>query len=350
MMDGAMRGALVAGPVLLLDRDELLTEILRRRAGTLRSERAVPRPPSTAELRRILGSIGKIDPARAHSLAELLFYTASSLSDESTMILTRRHQVCEQQSRIGEYIQLIKEEGEAGPANGYPLSKERELQSYIARGDKKNAQALLNEILGSVFFTAGRNPEVVKARVMELVVLLSRAALEGGADTEQIFGLNHTYLSQVSGFRSIDDIAYWLSEIMERFTDLVFDLKEIKHTDAMYKAISYIHRHHGERISLEDVAAQVRLSPAYFSKVFRREAGCTFRSYLNRVRIEKSKLLLRDGGMQLAEVAGLAGYEDQSYFTKVFKKFVGVSPGKYREAWNYYPTDTQEIHPDGVEK
>ena len=226
----------------------------------------------------------------------------------------------------------------------YPLEKERELLHMISKGDKKHAQAVLNELLGSVFFSAGEDFSMIKSRVMELVVLLSRAAMEGGADTEQIFGLNYTYLSQVHAFRSTNDLAYWLSRILERFTDLVFDLKDIKHTDAIYKAIQYIHEHYARRTTLEEVASEVYLSPAYFSKIFRQEVGSTFKSYLNQIRIEKSKLLLRDRNIQLVDVAGMVGYEDQSYFTKVFKKFVGTSPGKYRESWGHFPQDNQEIH------
>ena len=51
--------------------------------------------------------------------------------------------------------------------------------------------------------------------------MLSRAALEGGADVEQIFGLNYKYLSQINEFTTVDELTYWLSGIMTRFTDCV---------------------------------------------------------------------------------------------------------------------------------
>ena len=72
--------------------------------------------------------------------------------------------------------------------------------------------------------------------------------------------------------------------------------------------------------------------PSYFSKVFKEEMKENFNSYLNRVRIEMSKKLLSDDTMALIDVSNSVGYEDQSYFSKVFKKLVGVSPGKYRES------------------
>jgi YesN/AraC family two-component response regulator len=58
---------------------------------------------------------------------------------------------------------------------------------------------------------------------------------------------------------------------------------------------------------------------------------CNFNSYLNKVRIEMSKKLLTDHDIPLVDVANMVGYEDQSYFTRVFRSNVGISPGKYRE-------------------
>ena len=86
------------------------------------------------------------------------------------------------------------------------------------------------------------------------------------------------------------------------------------------------------------------MSPTYFSKLFSEEMGCRFTAYLNKVRVEKSKLLLKGSGIPLVDIAGLVGYEDQSYFTKVFKRVTGVSPGKYRESGGRAPASSQEIH------
>ena len=58
---------------------------------------------------------------------------------------------------------------------------------------------------------------------------------------------------------------------------------------------------------------------------------CNFANYVNNLRVEKSKILLMDQSINLIDLAAMVGFEDQSYFTKVFKKVVGVSPGKYRE-------------------
>ena len=99
-----------------------------------------------------------------------------------------------------------------------------------------------------------------------------------------------------------------------------------------------------EKITLEDVAAEIFLSSAYFSKIFKEQTGFNFSQYLNKLRIEKSKSLLRNSRLPLVDIAGMVGYEDQSYFTKVFKKITGNSPGKYRDTRGLIESYNHEIH------
>ncbi len=204
--------------------------------------------------------------------------------------------------------------------------------NLISMGDKAGSQKILNELLGYVFFSTGNDFEIIKARILELLVLLSRAAVEGGADSEEIFGLNYQYLSDIHNIATIEDLTFWLSNIMSRFTDCVFNLSDVRHKDTMYKAIDYIKRNYMKNITLEEAANHVFLNPSYFSKIFKSEMNSTFVSYVNKVRINSSKNLLLDTSIPLTEVANLVGFEDQSYFTKVFKKATGATPGKYRES------------------
>jgi YesN/AraC family two-component response regulator len=86
------------------------------------------------------------------------------------------------------------------------------------------------------------------------------------------------------------------------------------------------------KITLEDVAAHVYLSPSYLSKLFKTATGQNFNSYLNNLRIEHAKQLMLSGLGDLESVALTVGYEDQSYFTKVFKRLTGVTPKKFKSS------------------
>jgi len=322
---GVMKAAVLGGPVHMVDPDDfIIEEIMQKNDINL---------DFCGDAKLYIKQVPVVKPDVVNSLSELLFITAVHISDIQPSRYMEDRETQEQQSRISDYIRYIKTMGgDEESQSAYPIDKEKELLSLIALGDKPGAQKVLNEIFGHIFFATGGNFEVIKARVLELIVLLSRAALEGGADVEQIFGLNYKYLNEIHNFRTVEELTYWLSKIMARFTDLVFNLTDVKHVDVIYKAVDYIKRNYMKKITLEEVASHVYLSPSYFSKIFKEELKVNFNTYLNNVRIEMSKKLLMDDSIVLVDLSNLVGFEDQSYFSKVFKKITGVSPGKYRES------------------
>lgn len=83
-------------------------------------------------------------------------------------------------------------------------------------------------------------------------------------------------------------------------------------------------------ISLGDVAAHVNISRTYFSRIFKNEMGENFVDYLARVRIEKAKEYLLFTDLKTYEVAEKVGFQDSGYFSKMFKKIVGVTPSEFK--------------------
>ncbi|THF75357.1 response regulator transcription factor [Cohnella fermenti] len=92
-----------------------------------------------------------------------------------------------------------------------------------------------------------------------------------------------------------------------------------------------IDREYNRDIDLPYIADKVGFNASYISKLFSREKGETITDYLNRVRMDKAKMLLRDHpGLKVYEIAHLVGYGDKIYFQKLFKRTVGVTPLEYR--------------------
>ena len=87
-----------------------------------------------------------------------------------------------------------------------------------------------------------------------------------------------------------------------------------------------------EEFSLQEAADKVGLSVPYLSRIFRKEAGCTFVDYLTNLRMRKASILLHDEEMKIYEVAESVGYTSQQYFSLVFKKKLGISPAEYRQS------------------
>lgn len=325
MIDSNIVGALLGGPVLMVEPEDFLIEELVSKNGI--------HADFLPELRRQIDTVPVVETAQVNAFGELLSLAACALSDETYSGIQQKKDSGDLQAQLWEQINFMKMFAcKDDEELAYPIEKEALLLEKIESGDKASSQRILNEILGYIFFSSSGSIEVMRARVIELVVLLSRAAIRGGADVQQIFGLNFTYLSKINSFRNIDEIAYWLSGIMTRFTDQVFNLTNVKHADVIYRAVDFIKKNYMNRISLEETAACVYLSPAYFSRIFKEEMGCNFNAYVNSVRVDSAKKLLLNDKVALVDVSTLAGFEGQSYFSKVFKKVAGVTPGRFREA------------------
>lgn len=323
-IEGMMKGAVLGGPVHMIEPEEFLISDLFEKYFT---NKQLSKAISYSK------SIPVVDTELVNSMSELLRIVTYYLSDSSRHQYDFEQKVQEQAADISEYIHKLKKISVDGDnISTYPIDKERELLSAISLGNKSLSQKLLNEILGHIFFASGNDFKLIRARVLELIVLLSRAALKGGAEIEQIFGLNYQYINQINNFQSLEELTPWLSTIMERFTDYVFNMANVKHKDVIFKSIDYISKNYMKKISLDDVATNVYLSPSYFSKIFKEEMDMNFNTYLNYIRIEMSKKLLSDPSVSMVDVSSIVGFEDQSYFSKVFKKMTGLSPKKYRES------------------
>lgn len=138
-------------------------------------------------------------------------------------------------------------------------------------------------------------------------------------------------LNDLEQISTIEELVTWAEESVLGLLEASTIVPGIKNADMIYSALQYIEDHYNEKFSLQDIADYVHFSAPYFSKVFKKEMDITFTKYLNNVRIEKSKLLLKNSSYTLSDIPAMVGFEEQSYFTRVFRTITGVSPGKYRE-------------------
>jgi AraC-like DNA-binding protein len=105
------------------------------------------------------------------------------------------------------------------------------------------------------------------------------------------------------------------------------------HRADMAPVIEFLQREYSQATRLEDLANMVSLSPAHFCRRFKRTTGSTYLEYVHRLRIDQAMDLLIDGQTGTAEIAAQLGYSSQSHFNRVFKRFVGQAPVKFRRTY-----------------
>jgi AraC-like DNA-binding protein len=103
------------------------------------------------------------------------------------------------------------------------------------------------------------------------------------------------------------------------------------------RVLAYICAHFDRVIHTEDLAALVRLSPFHFCRVFHATFGAPPHRHISRTRVECAKLLMRDTSIPLGQIAAECGMADQAHFNKLFRRFVGTSPGAWRRGHCHDP-------------
>ena len=129
-----------------------------------------------------------------------------------------------------------------------------------------------------------------------------------------------------------------LNTALRKYIEQIFSYYEEKLQNSDTKIIQmikrYVQTHYGESLDLDTVAGQVFLSPAYLGILFKQKTGQNYTDYVMDVRIEKSKELLHDVTMSIAEISAAVGYKDVKYFSKLFKRKLGITPKEYRKISN----------------
>ncbi len=110
-----------------------------------------------------------------------------------------------------------------------------------------------------------------------------------------------------------------------------FDLDKGSKSKYIEEAIGYLRVHYGEELSIGEVAQAINLSEGYLSRLFKKETSYTFNNYLTLYRIHTAMRLLQDCHKKVYEVSEQVGFADTTYFSTLFKKYVGLTPSEYQD-------------------
>ncbi|MBP1962349.1 response regulator [Paenibacillus aceris] len=122
--------------------------------------------------------------------------------------------------------------------------------------------------------------------------------------------------------RSIVHMSKLLLENQQKDKNVIFEIAE------------YLEKHYHEDVTLQDIAGRFYLSREYISRKFKQEFEVNLSDYLGQIRMSKAKVLLRNPHLRISQVAEMVGYQDEKYFSKVFKKLEGITPNEYRKTAN----------------
>lgn len=129
---------------------------------------------------------------------------------------------------------------------------------------------------------------------------------------------------------SVDNALAWVRQLIDLLKTQISAVASENQTINILK--DYINDHLDEKLSREQLAAIVYLSPGYVTRLFRQETGTSLFDYIVTCRVERAKMLLRQRDVSVGDIAQLVGYDNFSYFSELFKKRTGLSPSDYRKS------------------
>jgi two-component system response regulator YesN len=353
---GQYQGAIVSGGVLMCEPDADAIEEIVNRTRKLEIDRQ--------KLKQAVKQIPIISAERVQAAAQLLFQMTCYTIGADALLLQKQRKLWQKRGVLAEAISQRKvsqmrdlnfcasettaeKTVEKEPVDYHPLKRtdqtlsstplsmqhERKLVGYIRLGEREKVKKFLNHVLGGIFLDRGNDLAMIKIRLLELLTGMCRVGLQAGAPAERI---TEQYFMAVNDLQQAvdDDVIYsWTMDIFDRMMDEIYISRDNAEYNSVRQVIEYLQQHYNEDLTLDDVARKVHISPSHLSRLFKDELGMTIIDYLTDIRIAAAKQMLENSDLMVKEIAEKVGYQEASYFTRVFKKNTGVSPAEYRRLW-----------------
>ena len=162
--------------------------------------------------------------------------------------------------------------------------------------------------------------------------MITRLCKQNGMEMEQAFRLSDFYIQKLDGIHTVEEVQSLHDEMVMDYTEKMRryfrDNTYSKHINASKE---YIYSHIKERITIEDLADSLGVSASYLSRLFKKETGMLFVDYIQKERIEAACNMLTYSDYTAAQISEYLCFSTQSYFIKIFRKYTGTTPAKYKK-------------------
>lgn len=207
---------------------------------------------------------------------------------------------------------------------------ETELENRIKFGTPETIGEAVREIAGRMEDTRAHASQYQVYR-FSLINCIMRLMQQYDMDLRQIFDAEGDVIRLMGSGHGREEFPVWLTRVACRMNEFINRRRDNTARQVIEEAKQYIQDHYQEPdLSVEMVCRQLHMSPVYFSTIFRKETGKTCVAYLTDVRLNRAVELLNQTSDKTYVIARKVGYQEQNYFSYVFKKKFGVSPTKYR--------------------
>lgn len=210
---------------------------------------------------------------------------------------------------------------------------ENEIMKAVSQGQTHKAELMLSRFSNISFETRLADPvRNLKNYCIIMNTLLRKAAENGGVHPIYLDSTSSDFARKIELLNSVYAVQGLMLEMFRSYCRLVNKHSMKNYSAPVQKAIIYIDSDLTADLSLSAIADNLNISPGYLSALFKKETGQTLTEHVNRKRIKNAMLLLETTKLQIQTIAQYCGIIDMQYFSKMFKKYTGTTPKRYRES------------------
>ncbi len=215
-----------------------------------------------------------------------------------------------------------------------PYNPELEFYSVIKSGDVRMTEKLCEDNfvdkkgLGTLSLNSMQN---LKYHFVITIAMIARYCIEGGMDVSTSYALSDFYIQKADLTNKPQELDVLHKQAALDYASRMRKLRKEKICSIhVVKCIDYIQDNLHSRITIEDLADLAGLHPSYLSRLFKKETGVTISEYIQQTKIDAAKNMLLYSDFTPARISSILSFPDQSYFTQVFHKYVGLTPRKFQ--------------------
>ena len=188
------------------------------------------------------------------------------------------------------------------------LYEEPRLLASIRRGDRQNATRVINLLLVHIYSAGAERSELLTGILLELIVMMSRAAVEAGASQTEVLGLGFRHLVELAEIDDDERLAGWLRDSVVRIFEAVERQQKFEMPAIVGRALKIIREESATPLTRSEVARRAGVSSAHLAELLQTRTGRSFTQLLREARIERACELLRSTELSLAAIAADCGF------------------------------------------
>lgn len=219
---------------------------------------------------------------------------------------------------------------------------ENELLQAISFGQTQRIEHLMDRIEPQSFESRVQDPlRNIKNYCIIMNTLFRKAAENGGVHPYHLHRISTGFAAEIEQARDVRSATELMRSIFRTYTRLVRTYSAENCCEHVRQALVIIETNLSSPLSLAQIANTLKITPAYLSRIFRRDTGKTVVEYILQCRIRQAKHLLQTTALQVQTVAQHCGMIDVQYFSKLFKAHSGMTPRQYREQYQKRKTENK---------